>query len=350
MNLKQFNQIKILNHWETINRIINAENPFPVSCEIDSANACNHRCSWCYFAKSRSDKAIMPEKVLFNLIEDLGKGGTKSITFTGGGEPLINPATIHAIGKAVSLNIKTGLVTNGALLDEKKGNIVIKNCEFVRFSLDAGTLKTHTLLHNPSNPKVDNFDIIIDNLKRLVEIRKNLKRNVTIGIGFLVHEKNYKEIKITAELVKKIGADYFQVRPLFIPGELSYTKTWLKVKDLVDDTLKLSDDKFYVFPIKRRFDEIISNKKNYSICLIHKLLAIAGADSNIYMCSLFRGYKNFSFGSLKEQSFKEIWNSERRRKVIKSLKINNCPSCRYNTYNEILEYLFDKERPHGEFI
>lgn len=350
MNLKQFNQLKILNHWDTISKFLNGKNPFPVSCEIDTANICNHRCVWCYFAESRSDKAVMPEKILFKLIEDLAKGETKSITFTGGGEPLINPATIYAIEKAVSLKIKTGLVTNGALLNEKKCKIIIKNCEFVRFSLDAGSLKTHILLHNPSNPKFDNFERIIDNLKRLVEIRKNLKRNVTIGIGFLVHEKNYKEIKATAELVKEIGVDYFQVRPLFIPGELSYTKTWLKAKKIVNDALKLSDTKFYVFPIARRFEEIINNKKNYSICLIHNLLAIAGADSNIYMCSLFRGDKNFSFGSLKEQNFKEIWNSERRREVIKSLKINNCPSCRYNTYNEILEYLFDKKRPHGEFL
>jgi MoaA/NifB/PqqE/SkfB family radical SAM enzyme len=158
MDLRQFNTYKILSHIGTIKDLMSGKSPYPVSCEIDPSNLCNHGCSWCYFAGSRqADKKSLEEKLLFKLIEDLAGGGTKSVTFTGGGEPLINPAAPEAIRRAYSLGMRVGLVTNGGLLDKKKNKIIVSCCDFVRISLDAADEKSHNKLHNPHNPGKDNF-------------------------------------------------------------------------------------------------------------------------------------------------------------------------------------------------
>lgn len=351
MDLQQFNPYKILHHLEIIDALIAGRNPFPVSCEIDPSNLCNHDCSWCYFGNSRKVNKMNLEKgVLFKVIDALSRGKTKSVTFTGGGEPLFNPATIDAISQAYVKGIRVGLVTNGGLLDKEKSKTIISCCDFVRISLDAGDEQSYNRLHRPRNPKVDNFETILENLRILVSLRRKLKKNITIGVGFLIHRENYRKLPILAEKLKKIGIDYLQVRPIFMPHDSSLTKVWSIAGKEIQKTLSFSDKKFYVFPINQRYHEIISKEKNYQRCYIHNLLAIVGAEGNVYMCSLFRGNDKFSFGNLYSQSFTEIWGGRKREAVIRSLDITKCPPCRYNRYNEILEYMSNRNKSHADFL
>ncbi len=297
-----------------------------------------------------SDKTSLPRDVLLNVIRELAEGGTKSITFTGGGEPLMNKATIEAIECAAALGLKTGLVTNGSLLNGKSNETVLRHCSFVRISLDAGSQRSYELLHKPKNKDFDTFDNTINNIAGLVAGRRKTGKDITLGAGFLVHPQNYREIFQLAKLLKETGIDYFQVRPIFSEENVNITKIWVDADEVINKTLELSDDKFYVFPIQRRFDDITSKKKNYDSCLIHTLLSVIGADGNVYLCSLYRGDERFSFGNVKESSFREIWNSEERKRISEMVDINKCPACRYSVYNEVLNYLADRDRPHADFL
>ena len=110
MNLKQFNPMKVLNHWDTLMAVINKTNPSPISCEIDPSNLCNHNCIWCMYDHFRKTKnEIIPDKILFNLIDDLARGGVKSITFTGGGEPLTHPRIKDALEAVKKNKMECGL-------------------------------------------------------------------------------------------------------------------------------------------------------------------------------------------------------------------------------------------------
>lgn len=356
MNLRQFSQYKILYHFSLIQEILAGKNPFPVSCEIDPSNYCNHACEWCYFVESReSHLSSIPREILLRVVDELSKGGTKAITFTGGGEPLLNEATLFAIEKASACGMKTGLVTNGALLEREKSELIVKHCSFVRFSVDAGSSKTFEAVHKPKNPKVDNFERIIQNLSYLVEAKKRTGKEMPIGVGFIVHPKNYEDIYLAAELFKKIGVNYFQVRPVFLSDNtLSLTEVWLKAVEFIEKALELNNKSYQVLPIQRRFNEIMNTTRGYNQCLIHNLLAVVGADSKLYLCSMFRGDERFALGDLKEESFESIWNNEQRKRVISSIDLNKCPKCRYAVYNEIMDYLSEgkisKEKFHVDFL
>jgi radical SAM protein with 4Fe4S-binding SPASM domain len=351
MDLQQFNSYKILTHLGTIRKFSRGNNPFPVSCEIDPSNLCNHDCLWCYFVDSRKGtRTNLKKETLFSLIDDLAKGGTKSVTLTGGGEPLVNPATMEAIARTHAKGMRVGLVTNGGLLDEGKNKVIVSCCDFVRISLDAVDRKSHSKLHKPHNPTADNFEMVLKNLSSLVALRRKLRKKITIGIGFLVHSDNYRKLSSLASWLKKAGADYLQIRPIFIPGNEAITRVWVTAYKEIRKAIALTDRSFYVFPIKQRYEEIMSRHKNYSCCNIHNLLSVVGADANVYMCSLFRGDGRFSFGSLYENSFAEIWSGKRRKEVLRSFDIRKCPACRYNTYNEILQYVLNPKKPHAEFL
>ena len=350
MNLKQFSPMKILSHWQVANDIINGKNPPPISCEIDLSNLCNHDCIWCMYQEFRNEKSEMiPSKTLFDLIQDLAKGGVKSVTFTGGGEPLTNSAIVKALYKVKESGMEVGLTTNGSLMTEQVCQAIIETCLFVRVSLDAATLATHNRLHRPKNIDKGNFKIIIKNIQDLLSLRKR-KDFLTVGMSFLVHPLNYHEIYKVAKLAKDVGVDYIQIRPVYIAGEKLSNSILFQSQKLVEKALNLATSDFKVFPIMHRFEQLSSYTKMPSRCLGHALLSIVGADCNLYLCCQFRGNSNFSFGSLKEKSFWKIWNSQERQKVIKRIDVTKCPPCRYYKYNETLDYLIDKERLHENFL
>jgi len=62
--------------------------------------------------------------------------------------------------------------------------------------------------------------------------------------------------------------------------------------------------------------------RTYKKCLGSQLQPCLGADGHVYVCPNHRGYKQYSYGSLHEKSFKEIWNDLKTRQTIMD-KINN---------------------------
>lgn len=336
MRMREFSSLKILNH-------ICKDNPYPVSVEIDPSNICNFNCSWCCFKESKSKSPTMIEGKLFlKIVKELAELGIKSITFTGGGEPLMNESTLNAIILAYKKGIKVGLVTNGNLFFGLGANCM-KYYEFIRISLDAGTDKTYQKVHKA---KKGDFLRTTYNIGTLSLFKK---KNHTIGISFLVHPDNYREIYKAAKLSKELGVDYFQIKPIYYLNSVKHTRIWLKAKPYIDKALKLSDNKFRVFSMNYRFNDMVKAKRNYKKCRIHNYLTIIGADSKVYLCCPYRGNEKFCLGDLKKNTFKEIWNSKRRKKVINSIDMTKCPYCRHNDYNEILEYM-GGEHPHGDFL
>lgn len=351
MDLRQFNPMKILNHWETLNLILEGKNPPPVSCEIDPSNLCNHDCIWCmYHDFKKQNNVMISREILFPLIDELSDGGVKSITFTGGGEPLVNPLLVEALYRVRKKRMEVGLVTNGELMDKDVCKAIIDTCTFLRVSLDAATSVTHRLLHRPKNSEGDSFFRIIENLKLLISLRERQKAQTTIGVAFLAHPLNYNEIYKASKMAKNIGADYIQIRPVFIPRKRPLESVWIPMQKLMEDSLELNGDHFKFFPILHRFDKVTKIERIYKRCLAHALLGVVGADSVLYLCCQLRGDSRFAFGSLGEKSFFDIWKSQKRQEVIKDIDLDNCPPCRYNQYNKLLNYLSDKIRPHKNFL
>ena len=351
MNLKQFNPMKILNHQDSLNAILKGWNPPPVSCEIDPSNLCNHNCIWCMYYEFKDTKRLMlSEKIMFDLINELTEGGVKSVTFTGGGEPLTNPGTMKAMWRANELGLEVGLVTNGGLLTPEICETIIETCKFVRISLDAAKTETHNCVHRPKDLSKDNFGEIIKHIKILANLRNKTNSDLTIGVAFLVHPKNYTEIYDAANIAKKCGADYIQIRPVFVQGRDMLINVQGLVKELMARAMELTNDRFQVFPILHRFDEMAKVERTFTQCLGHALLGVVGADANMYLCCQLRGESEFSFGSLKQESFFEIWRGKKRQEVIKRIDLERCPPCRYTKYNELLDYLSDETRPHKNFL
>lgn len=367
MSLKSkiFNpQSKVIYHIDRVRDYFLGKNTAPISIEIDPSNSCNHSCPFCisghiHLSKFKGtdyfNRVIMEKNILMGLVKDISSMGIKSLAWTGGGEPTLNPHLKDAINFLKSNStIKMGMFTNGTLLS--KFNLfetVVTSLEWIRISIDAGNKNSYDNLRVTN--KKNNFDTVIANINELILCKKKLNSKITIGVGFVVTEKNYKEIIEFANLFKNIDVDYCQYKPEIIQiernGSLNSTKQqissefWLnEVIDLLNNASEILGKKFECNSYK--LEDLMIDKKNYGRgykeCIGSQFQPCIGADGHVYVCTNHRGHKKYSYGNLNEKKFSEIWSDIKKRREIMDLinnkeKFSKCSQlCKPHESNKIL--------------
>lgn len=213
----------------------------PSFVEILPIEACNHACVWCFTANSRSTSTISSE-FLRQSLQYLISGGTRSVLFSGGGEPLLfrplttkdpvfggNTVAAWLAGEGVS----TGLITNGVLLGKflEMNEPTLKAMSFLRVSLDATDALQYSKLHGA---KAVDFPAVLTFIRRAVSLRGN-SPTPAIGISFVVNEKAslncdpaaLNEIDL---LAKRLGVDFVQLKHVHCEDDLPADTTMMNVK------------------------------------------------------------------------------------------------------------------------
>jgi cyclic pyranopterin phosphate synthase len=343
---KIFNpQSKIVVHSNRVLDYFKGKNVDPINIEIDPSNACNHSCPFCisghlHLRKFKGteffNRQMMNKQVLMNLVKDLSNTNIKSISWTGGGEPTMNPNLKEAINYIKeNSEIDMGMFTNGSMLERfDLFNTVVNSLKWIRISMDAGKSQSYDKLR--ATNKSNNFQVILNNIKKLIEIKKMKKSKITIGVGFVISRDNFKEIIDFANLFKDLDVDYCQYKPEIIQIERNTfdgndkkqqisAEFWAKeVLNLLDKASKILGKKFQCNSYK--VTDLIKDKKlygrEYKKCIGSQFQPCIGADGEVYVCTNHRGHKDRSYGSLYEKSFLEIWSNVTKRKCVMD-KIEN---------------------------
>ena len=308
---------KVLCHLGTVEKYFNNQKYDPVTIEIDPSNSCNHSCPFCisghlHLQKFKGTKlfnrTMLDKKIFKNLIEDLVKTEIKAINWTGGGEPTQNPFLGEAINYIKeNSKIEMGMFTNGTLIDRFNLFETFVNClKWVRISMDAGIPSTYNDLRKTN--KNNNFDKVIQNIKTLIDIKK-FKSDIIIGVGFVVTEDNYNEIKDFAKLFQNIDVDYCQFKPEIIQIERNKSSEnnsdngkmqissdfWLnKVTNILEEAKQILGSKFEcnAYKLEDLIVDVKNYGRNYKECIGSQFQPCIGADGNVYVCTNHRGHKN----------------------------------------------------------
>ncbi|MCK4647959.1 radical SAM protein [bacterium] len=353
IDVKQFSSDKILAHLDRINEWLKTGITCPITFELDMTNICNHRCPWCFGFYDRDNKDNITLQEAKEIIYQIKEFGGRGLTFTGGGEPLCNPATPEAIQYAKSIGLDIGFITNGSILNEQIAKILVENCVWIRISLDAASPTMFKKTHGMSRKA---FDKVIENIKLLVKEKKRLNSKSTIGAGYLTSPETKKEIYEFALLCRDLKIDYAQFRPLLIGfgnNQVDYSRKVQRgiIKE-IEKSLKLSKNGFQVLYSKHKYDCMKNGEtfRSYGKCFGHHFATVICADKKMYICCHFRGVKKYSIGDLSKNTLKEIWHSEARKKVYENINLKGCiPLCRCNTFNTIL-WNIKQEKVHKNFI
>ena len=337
---------------------------FPKRVDIDITQNCTDNCYFCYSKKYALNplysNAFISADAFSNLVEELALKGTKSIRFTGGGEPLIHQDIEKLITIVNANNLKSTLITNGSLLRKQIHKTLINNLSHLRVSLNAVKNETRQKIHFGSD-KLNNIDAIFKNLEELILLRKkNIKgKNPLITVTCLILPENINELELLTQKAKKIGVDSISFRPIYHELSNKYSK---QQKETLASKLKkiknMEDPPFFsVFIPQREIFKVWNNspKDFFDKCISCYLRTVIESTNNgnlIKICGLFRGKEDGTIGFIeKNKKFSDIWNAETTKTKLSTFPAtcNKCIDISMNlTLNAIYRIL--KKYPKAEFF
>jgi len=316
-------QAKVLANFDRVRTLLETSTANPILVEVDPSNVCNHTCDFCLSSYVHAGKQMLPEDVLLRLCDDLIRAEVRGINWTGGGEPTVNPFLKKAIIRVgESSEVKMGMFTNGTLLDRfDLFEAVVEHFSWVRFSVDAGSPDTYNRIRRTRSD--GDWDRMMANLTRLIEVNSHSPHPIDIGVGFVITPSNICDVLDFARLFQGMNVAYCQFKPEIVnlerdEGIQRKVKFWNMAGGLLREAHHILGDKFQLNEYK--LDDLSADPEHfgrcYRKCLGSQLSPCVGADGEVYVCPNLRGRREYSFGSIYERSFVDIWHDTATRRAV----------------------------------
>jgi len=323
---------KLFYHLEEVLKWKNGEYFPPIFVELSPTDLCNQKCWYCYTKYLGHKKLELEGELLKRIMREMGQAGVKSVMIQGTGEPLVNRAVPDAIVEGKKAGLSLALCTNGVLLNLEILEKVLPNLEWLRVSDVELTPELYAKSHG--SPQ-SHWHRVMKNLKTAVEIRERDGLDVVLATHMLLFPYNVESVVETTKMIKDIGVDYILIKSanqsIFNPDHRWPRDTHAKYRHLLEEAKSLEDREFLV---SVRFDQFEVQekegpfKKNFEKCYGLEFETMVDADGGVYPCLHFWRNKDYCYGNLKEESFDQIWRSERRRRVLDEIynhfDLNNC--------------------------
>jgi len=362
-----YSPLKIFHHQERLQQLREGKQPIPCQVQLVISDLCNQDCGFCAYRRSgyssnqlfvvdskiasyghNNPVRMIPYEKILEILDDCKEMGIPAIQLTGGGEPSAHPQFEHVLEACLSRNLELALVTNGVNLHPTGLNL-LKSAKWVRFSIDAGTSETYCRVRNVSE---NHWHKVWSNIKTLCQIRDDCKSPLIVGVGFVVTKDNYQDVVKCAMRARDAGVNNLRISAVFQNDGESYFKDFYKeAQQLCQEAQQLANDKFLVFNLfGERIEDLHQQSPNYEFCGIQNFVTYIGGDQNVYRCCVLAYNKQGQIGSLLTQRFKDLWNSETKKKGFDSFDATKCPQCMFNSKNRTILYAISTDPQHVNFV
>ena len=326
-------QAKMMFHQDRIYEYLYKGDTAPVEMEVNLTNKCNMSCKWCINANFRNKERLNVYSFMHFCI-DFKKMGGKALVFSGGGEPTLHPDFEVFVNVARRSDLELGLMTNGFYKPEYS-EIIGNNFKWVRFSIDTLDRKEYKKWKG-----VDSLDMVIDNVKALDKLP------VKVGINCNVGPEHTVESIEKFGFVFSRGIDYIQFRPV-LPRY--FLKEKIQTNEAVWDYLSKRECQEINISGDKLEDLRRNNAFPFSSCEGHFFVPVLNANGDVCVCMYHPKDDRFVFGNLKNQYFKQIWQSEKRYEVIDFVRKldykKECQMCcKLTEINKFIDFIKHPEK------
>ena len=310
--------------------------------------ACNLKCPFCGqndIRKNhdfRGSMSLSLEQVI-SILDDAAASGIKNVNIWGG-EPLLHPQIFEIIQEVKKRRMRCFLVTNGVLLEKYADELVKSKVDFIQISIDAPG-EEHDLVRNHKGL----FEKIRKGVKRINDIKRVfpiisasaviLPTNVdrleeiadsvfSIGIGSMFFQflmsyssetvDRYKDI-----LVKEYDVSAEDIRTIdnFIGEEISDEEFMRGVR--IAEKMKNKYGKLVTYPnglSSEGYQYYMQKEGPIPTSMTERCWSIdykinVQPNGDVVLCPDF---PDFVYGNVFQSSIEEIWNCEKRKKVIEN--------------------------------
>ena len=177
-----------------------------------------------------------------------------------------------------------------------------------------------------------------------IEYKRKNDSECTIGVYCVLFNENLDDVYEGTKWLRDIGVDYALFKPISQgTGNIQHIQAanLENHPTLVSDLETLQTDDFHVTV---RADLIRDGyvRLGYDRCYGLPFECAIDADGSVYTCNWYWGKEEFKYGNLNDNSFPEIWESEKAKSLRSHVsspefKIGNCcGSCKQNSINKTL--------------
>lgn len=327
----------------------------PESITLFLTHRCNLHCKMCgqwgdggvtKKAPAGFIKSELSFESIRSLVDDIAAFHPSMTLF--GGEPLLHPRIIDIISYVKSRGLHCLVITNGSLLGPIAADIVSVGLDELNVSLD-GDSRLHDEIRGMSGL----FDTIMDALKRVAEAKRRLgKRRPLVNLQCTITRHNFDGLEGMIDVARRAGADSLTFHNLIFTD-----RSLIERQKRYDDALGASsaDWEGFVFDpgidpeaLYDKMRRILSKKYPFSVDLYPNFSkeAIAGyyRDPEFGLSNAGSGYSarcmspwlaayifpdgeirpclnsTYSYGNIKDEPFRKIWNSEKAIAFRRALK------------------------------
>ena len=348
----QLDGSKIHHHMEALARWKRGEKIYPLLVEISPTNGCNHACLFCAYDYIHRDNTFLNADRLIEIYAELRALGTKSLFYSGEGEPLLHKRIGDIMKAAAELGFDQALNTNATALKGKLMERILPHMTFVRVSLNGVTAADYGRVHVVPET---HFEMVMTNIKAAVDLKYRLGLQTTIGVQCVYLNQPIEDLVDQARRVRDLGVDYYSVKQ-FNPHPENPFALDLPTPPAADfaPVLEVATEDFHVHGRLGLMDPA-SAKRPYKQCLSLPFFAEIVANGEVYTCGPHLGEKDFCYGNIHDMDFTTLWSDANRDKVeayirrIDDLDHVCMPNCRLDGINRAL---WDLQNPpdHVNFI
>lgn len=321
MNLKQ----KIKNKIKSISLIqkavkaykIKQWEQFPSQISIESTSRCNSQCITCEHKNMKRAKQDMSMELYEKIINECAqyKNLITNLSLSFMGEPLLDKNIFKKIKMAKERGIKSvSFICNASLLTEEKAKCLIdSDIDVITFSIDGATKESFEKIRVGLN-----YEQVVGNIKRFIELRKRLKsKKPTISVDMVQTKFNEGETELFKRQWEGL-VDKVMVRSLHVWGGRTIDKELLNYSKNI----------------------LRSNNQSRQPCVyLWKSMLISQSGKAALCC--MDAECEASYGDVSRSSIKDIWQGEKLKKIRKLHlcgkfnKISLCSHCNFYLAKEV---------------
>ena len=283
---------------------------------------CWLECTYCYGLSAEDNGERLSKERGLKILDEILTGGVKKIIFAG---YATDPLNCEYIGELLDLTISKkaifGFNTKALKISDtfiqalNKTKIVDES--YISLSVDAGSNETYNAIHAVKAAKVKIYDQVLNNVKKLGEIKKN--NYFDLSAAYLVNIKSAKVKDYENFITDFMNAGCNVLRfsfpqpPKDIETEKGVVPSQEEISNYISDLEKLKKKYenenclILIADADREYD--IYNKPRTTPCYARYLFPTIGFDGWLYNCSQSSApnFKSTALGDLKKNSFWDLF-------------------------------------------
>ena len=287
----------------------------PIDVSIELTHHCNFRCKHCYIPDFLAPDLMSTERVL-HLLDELADMGTMYLTLTGG-ELFLRRDWLEIARRARQRGFALRLFSNGALIDDEVADDIAPLHAAVEISLYAMDAE----IFDELTQRTGSFAKTIRGIERLRQ------RDVPVLLKTPMTPSNADELRAVAEYAQSIGAE-FRPAATIVAKKDGDTST-LDQRISLDRLRKHLHDTFSGpttgchLPAQLQPMSPADPRHDGPMCAAASRYCSISSSGDVMACNILPG----SGGNLRDQSFREIWETSHWLNEVRSIRRRDLHTC-----------------------